>query len=92
MKVLKRNGNLQDFDLEKIRTTLICTADDLKEPLNESDIHNLLTEINKAINTKYKDPISHKDIHNTVILTLKEMGFLDMSVAYDKFQSSFVNK
>lgn len=91
MKVLKRNGNLQDFNLDKIKTTLICTAEDLKEPLNSSDLNNLLSEINKAIN-RYKDPISYKDVHNTVTCTLKDMGFLDMSRAYDEFQLSFVNK
>lgn len=92
MDVLKRDGTVQTFDLDKIKSTLICTSNDIKQPLNESDLHNILNGIKKNIDNSFEAQISYKDIHNIVISNLEDIGFNNMARAYDEFETSFVNK
>lgn len=92
MKVSKRNGQLQDFNLEKIKTSLACTSNDIREPLNKSDLDNISTMVEENIHNKFSGQITYVDVHNVVFSTLKDMGFTDMAKAYNEFEMSFVNK
>ena len=45
MKVIKKDGRLQDFDLEKIKSSILSATNDSKELLNESDVKLSLIHI-----------------------------------------------
>jgi transcriptional regulator NrdR family protein len=92
MKVLKRNGQTQEFSLEKIKTTLICTSTDIHQPLTDSDLNNLMDEIEKQVYKNFTDEVASKQIHFIVIETLNLMGFTNIAKAYNEFENSFVNK
>ena len=49
MKVIKRDGRLQELDLEKIKISILSATNESKELLNESDVKILVEDINSKI-------------------------------------------
>lgn len=92
MNVIKRNGQTQAFNLEKIKTSLICTSSDIKQPLTESDLNNILAQIESLIYKMDTNQITYVQIHMTVLEVLSQLGFKNIANAYDEFENSFVNK
>ena len=88
MKVLKRSGKLEDFDLKKIQKCLECISDSFEGLLTNSDISNLISEINQKVTENYTEQITYKEIRTIVAQTLNDMGFSKASKAYDEFQKS----
>lgn len=88
MKVLKRSGKIEDFDLKKIQKSLECIAVSVEGLLTNSDISNLVSAISKKITESYTDQITYKEIRGVVTETLAKMGFSKVAKAYDEFQKS----
>lgn len=84
MKVIKRNGRLQEFDINKIKISIMRTSDDLKEPLNSSDIDNVTQSIEDIIKTYNQDSIKAQDIHRIVVEELRKYEFSHIAEAYDE--------
>jgi len=84
MQVIKKDGRLQEFQLEKVAISMSRASDDIEEPLNESDVHVLSDKINKVIHENYKEKIMFSDIRKIVVDTLIEMGFSDVAESYKK--------
>lgn len=84
MKVIKRNGRLQEFDANKIKVSIMRTSDDLKQPLNSSDIDNITQSIEGIIRTYNQDSIKAQDIHRIVVEELRKYGFHRIAEAYDE--------
>ena len=49
MKVIKRDGRLQELDLEKIKISILSATNESKELLNESDVKILVEDIDSKI-------------------------------------------
>ena len=49
MKVIKKDGRLQELDLEKIKISILSATNDSKELLNESDVKILVEDINSKM-------------------------------------------
>ncbi|MGH4050960.1 MAG: ATP cone domain-containing protein [Clostridium sp.] len=83
MKVLKRDGRVQDFDLSKIKTSIYRASDDADQPLNESDIDNIAEDVEISIKALQKDTISFDVIHELVLAKLEKSGFNTLSKYYN---------
>ena len=95
MKVIKKDGRLQDFDLEKIKSSILSATNDSKELLNESDVKILVEDINSKMKEVKKDgeDTSSYEISGIVIAILKRDGFSDIiekSVGYEKQRCIFL--
>ena len=55
MKVIKKDGRLQELDLEKIKISILSATNDSKELLNESDVKILVEDINSKMKEVRKD-------------------------------------
>lgn len=84
MKVIKRNGRLQKFDINKIKVSIMRTSDDLKEPLNSADIDNITRSIEDTIKTYNQDSIKAQEVHRIVVEELRKCGFNHVAEAYDE--------
>ncbi|MFR2266238.1 MAG: ATP cone domain-containing protein, partial [Clostridium sp.] len=84
MKVIKKDGRLQDFDLEKIKSSILSATNDSKELLNESDVKILVEDINSKMKEVKKDgeDTSSYEISGIVIAILKRDGFSDIIEKY----------
>ena len=84
MKVIKRDGRFQSFDLSKIETSIYRASDDANEPLNESDIHNLARSIEKEIQNLQKDTVHSYLIQGLVLGEIEKSGFHQVGKYYNR--------
>ncbi|MBZ9688139.1 ATPase [Clostridium estertheticum] len=84
MKVIKRDGRLQEFDLSRIRTSIDRASDDANQPLNESDIENLAKSIEKGLKNYQKDSIHSDIIQKFVLRELEKQGFKIVAEYYNQ--------
>ncbi len=89
MKVKKRNGSIQDFDLDKIRLTLENTSDELGKPLTGADLRLLMGAIEENIMGLEKKILESKEIYGIVIDELRNFGFEQIRKAYEEFRKDF---
>jgi len=75
MKVIKRDGRLQKFDLSKIKTSMYRASNDAVQPLNESDSANLANNIKKSLQNYQKSSIHSDIIQIFVLRELEKQGF-----------------
>lgn len=88
MKVIKRDGRLQEFDLGKIKTSLICAADTAKLQLNESDIKIILEDIKKLlVETRGEDGnVSSMEIVGAIVAVLKKDEFNELAKTFVSYK------
>ena len=84
MKVIKRDGRLQEFDLSKIKTSIDRASDDARQPLNESDLENLARSIQKDLKNYQKESIHSDIIQKFVLLQLEKHGFKVVAEYYSQ--------
>lgn len=82
MKVIKRDGRIQVFDMDKIERTLQYASDEAGEPLTASDIKIVTEDILKRIKDKQDDQVTVQEIQEAVINTLASNGFSDVAKEY----------
>ncbi|MBU3192018.1 ATPase [Clostridium bowmanii] len=84
MKVVKRDGRLQEFDLNKIKTSIYRASDDAGQPLNESDIENLARNIEKGLQNYQKSSVHFDIIQKFVLRELEKQGFGVVATYYNQ--------
>lgn len=85
MKIIKKDGRIQEFTKDKIYTSLISSANSLDNVrLNESDIKVLVEDITKVIKDLRKDETltSSYEIIGIVSSVLVRDGFKEVLKAY----------
>jgi len=85
MKVIKKDGRIQEFDIEKIKLSLERVSDEVNEPFTKSDINNLARAIQETILTMNKEYIGSSEIRSIVVEQLKRAGFTHIAQAYDDY-------
>ena len=83
MKVIKRDGRLQGFDVQRIKTSIYRASDDASEPLNTSDIENLARSIEHSIKDLQKDTIQSYLIQSIVLSEIEKSGFHNVGKYYN---------
>lgn len=84
LKVVKKNGNLEDFDREKIKTGIFKACE--KRPVNEEEIEKIIEDIEMRLLNRQSTQVSSSDIGRMVLTRLKHLD----KVAYLRFASVFL--
>ena len=86
MLVIKRNGNIEEFDINKLRVSIINSADDINFILTEGDINILLNQIKKRLSELTNDnrATSTYEIRGLVYHALMNNGFKGIVKSYMK--------
>ena len=82
MNVIKRNGNVEEFDFQKIKNAVNKAFNAVYNCNAPEDFINYLKELS-SISTEDK---SVEDIQNFVIYSLGEFKFYDVQIAYIKYK------
>ena len=93
--VVKRNGSQQNFDRNKIYTSMIRAFD--KRKVDVADLERITTEIEQAIQNSLEREISTDKIGEMVMERLKpidEVAYIRFASIYHRFQdaSSFMRE
>lgn len=84
LKVLKKDGSLEDFDREKIKIGIQKACE--KRPCAEEEIERIIDEIEMRLLNRKSTEVSTSDIGRMVLTRLKKLD----KVAYLRFASVFL--
>lgn len=86
MKVRKRNGFIYDFEVNKIKTSILNSALNANISLTDSDVKSLINEILYIINNIHKNNQSRVtsayELKGIVYCALVNEGFKDIATSY----------
>ncbi|MBU5591960.1 hypothetical protein KQI89_09285 [Clostridium sp. MSJ-4] len=85
MKVIKRSGNLEEFNEEKLKTSILNAASDAKSPLNQGDIKCIIKEICNEVNRIRNNKTSSYELFALTASVLKKHGFKKVVKEYVAF-------
>lgn len=84
MKILKKNGRIEPFEIDKLKTSIAYSAYDIGFLLTESDLNMLSQDIEKVL---YKlsggSPlVSSNLVRDTIYSVLIDCGFSSIAKSY----------
>lgn len=85
MTVIKKDGRIQDFDIEKMRLSIENASDDAKAPMSSSDINLVIKEVMAFIESS--DTHQHLNtamIRKLIIDSLIKFGFTVVAKHYSE--------
>jgi len=88
LKVIKKNGKVEDFDREKIKRGLIKAT--WKRPVTMEEIVTMVDEVELRLRTRKSTTVRSWEIGNMVINRLKKLdplGYLLFASVYRDFES-----
>ena len=87
MRIIKKNGRVEEFDISKIKYSVLNASNEIKQPLTDSDIKIIEREVIKILKILNREETSSYEVFSIVLNILKELGFNDVGKAY--FNGSF---
>ena len=84
MKIIKKDGRLQDFEINKISHSISSASDDIGQPLNEADVNNISENVETTIKKIRTDNTSSYEVFAVVLDILRKEGFNPLANAYFK--------
>lgn len=84
LKVVKKDGSLEDFDREKIKSGILKACE--KRPVEEEEIEKIIEDIEMRLLNRQSTEISSSDVGRMVLTRLKKLD----KVAYLRFASVFL--
>lgn len=87
MKIIKKDGRIEEFNINKIKTSIENAAKDSGSFLNSSDLRILAADIEKIIKSIRKDSLitSSYEVTGVIFSTLRNDGFNKILKEYIKF-------
>jgi len=82
VKVLKRNGNVQDFSMDKVKTSVRNAAEDTHKPITDGDVEILSRAIERRLGSLMREEITSNDIFEHTLLVLMKYRFYDLAKEY----------
>jgi len=84
LKVVKKDGSLEDFNREKIKIGIFKACE--KRPVSEEEIEKIVEDIEMRLLNRKSTEVSSSDIGRMVLTRLKKLD----KVAYLRFASVFL--
>lgn len=77
MKVIKKSGNVVDFDIEKIRTSIRNAGQDIRAHFSEQDVNTMANDVQRLIvNMRGEDGLtSAYEIRALTAIAVKDYGY-----------------
>lgn len=87
MKIIKKDGRIEEFNVKKIRTSIENAARDNESMLNESDLNIITSDIENTLLKIRKDTLitSSYEVIGVIFEILKRDGFNSVLKSYVEF-------
>ena len=84
MKVIKKDGRIQSFDISKVRSSILGASIDSNTIINESDLKIVSNRVVKVLNSIREENgiTSTYEIFAVIIASLNKYRFKDIASAY----------
>ena len=89
MRVIKKDGRIQSFDIIKIRSSILSASIDSNTIINEADLKVLSNSVLKSLKDLRGDDgiTSSYEVFAIIIETLNKDGFKDIAISYLGYKS-----
>ncbi|TGY42826.1 hypothetical protein E5347_08455 [Clostridium sartagoforme] len=87
MKIIKKDGRIEEFNIKKIKTSIENAARDSESMLNESDLKIITSDIENTLLKIRKDTLitSSYEVIGVIFEILKRNGFNSVLKSYVEF-------
>ncbi|WBW95711.1 ATP cone domain-containing protein [Oceanirhabdus sp. W0125-5] len=82
MKVLKRNGQVQEFSMNKVKTSIRNASEDTHKPITDGDVEILSRAIERRLDALMREEITSNDIFEQTLLVLMKYRFYNLAKQY----------
>lgn len=86
MNVIKRNGSLYELDIDKLKISIINSANDINIILTHSDVKLLVNKVLSILNNIHKNDklctTSSYELRGIVYYVLVDQGFKNVADSY----------
>lgn len=88
MNIIKKDGRIEEFKIEKLSTSLYNAANDLDLTLNKSDINIIAKDVEETIRLirEKNGNTSSYEVIGTIIDSLKKEKFYEVLKAYIEYK------
>lgn len=87
MDIIKKNGSVEPFMEDKLKSAIQKSAERVCSDLSDEDFTNIISQIVKILSNKGLDKIPVKDVHNAVETALHNLRYQDISDSYKDFRN-----
>lgn len=85
MTVMKKDGRIQDFDIEKLRLSVANASDEAKAPMSSSDINLVIKDVMESIEAiEAQHHLNTAMLRKFIIDSLKKFGFTLVAKHYSE--------
>lgn len=87
MKIIKKDGRIEEFNIKKVKTSIENAARDSESMLNESDLKIITSDIENTLLKIRKDTLitSSYEVIGVIFEILKRDGFNSVLKSYVEF-------
>ncbi|MFZ5975720.1 MAG: ATP cone domain-containing protein [Bacillota bacterium] len=82
MKVQKSDGNMQEFNIEKIMLVIGRVSDECKQSLTLGDIRAVSNAVQKILRESYDEVVLYSELRQIISNTLTDHGFDNIAIAF----------
>lgn len=90
--VLKKRGDVEAFDKEKIYNSIASTSDEVNRGMTAGDINYIVDHVLRRMKSISRNVYPSKEIRAYVREALKENGYSEVLNQYDKDKKRYTNK
>lgn len=84
MKLIKKSGQAEEFQIEKIRNSIAAANDELDHPVSESAVKNIARDVESIV--EGKEAVESWQVQAIVIGLLYRGGFRELLEHYADFK------
>ena len=89
MNIIKKNGRVEEFDISKIKQSLLNVSAEINEPFTDGDIKIVESEVLNILKIINRGETSSYEIFAIVLHALKKLNFNDVGKSYFKGSIEF---
>ncbi|RII36632.1 hypothetical protein D2A34_04405 [Clostridium chromiireducens] len=89
MNIIKKDGRLEEFSISKIKRSILNASQEALEPLTDSDLKVIESEIMNILKIINREKTSSYEIFAIILNVLKTLEFNNVGKAYLNASISF---
>nr|WP_312291741.1 ATP cone domain-containing protein [Clostridium chromiireducens] len=89
MNIIKKDGRLEEFSISKIKRSILNASQEALEPLTDSDLKVIESEIMNILKIINREKTSSYEIFAIILNVLKTLEFNNVGKAYLNSSISF---
>ena len=92
MEIIKKDGRIEQFNISKIRHSVLNASTEINEPLTDSDLKIIEKEVFSTLKVLNREKTSSYEIFAIVLKVLGKLGFKEICKSYLRGTFDFLEK